>query len=476
MLLAGDTMNQHFILIFAVLVALAFSAPAIAQESQCLTAVSTSTSVTSATTGTDVTITVTTTGSSCTVSTLVLVSSPSLTVNDPASGQYAGFSAGSTKSFAATAGTTGTYTYYSRGTTSAGSVDSTSQTLQFISPSDMTVSATPSSTTIAHNQMFNLTVDISSSQSSDVLTSYALNLPSGLTRNSGDPASASGTTISASSTKTLSFEIKHSTCFTGSKAITFDLGDTAGSASATVSGNSSCSSASSSSSTTASSGGGGGAAVTATAKHTLAKITTDAPGVVKLSTSSIAIKRLSISVLSEAVDVTISVQKLSNLPSGVAAAAGTTYQYLNISHTNVESKVNNVAIRFVVPTSWLTTAGVAASDVRLYRYTSSWSTFVPTIVNQSDTEIEFEATVPGLSYFTIGAEKPATQEQPPAGEQPPSETPPGEQPAAGEEPPPQGTSAFDSTSVFIVVVVIIVVVFLGWLHYHKRPPKGYVYY
>ena len=111
--------------IFAVLVS-----PTFAQ--QCLTDVTTSTSVETATTGTNVAIVVTTTGDSCTVSTFVLVSSPHLTINDPATAQYAGFSAGTTKQFTITGGTADTYTYYSRGTTSSGSVDSTAAIIEFI--------------------------------------------------------------------------------------------------------------------------------------------------------------------------------------------------------------------------------------------------------------------------------------------------------------------------------------------------------
>jgi hypothetical protein len=238
-MLLSDTMKKLSFILTIMAFAALLAGTSFAQ--QCLESVTASSSISKATTGTDVTVTVTTSGSSCTINTLVLVSSPELTINDPASGQYSGFSAGTTKTFSITGGTANTYSYYARGTTSSGSVDSTSKIIEFISPSDMTVSADPSSKTLGLNDFFNLTIDVTNSNAESVTTSYALNLPTGMTRTSGNPVSSTGTSIGGSSTKSFTFEIKHSTCFEGSKTITFDIGNSQSATSSVVTSSAACS-------------------------------------------------------------------------------------------------------------------------------------------------------------------------------------------------------------------------------------------
>ncbi len=383
-------------------------------QSQCLTDVSTTTSTSRATTGTSVTITVSTTGSSCTISTLAFVSSPSLTINDPSSGQYGGFSAGTTKSFSITAGTSGTYNYYAQGTTTSGSVDSTSQILEFVSPSDLTVTASPSSASVTSGNSFSLSISVQNPQSSGVTTSYALNLPSGLTRSSGDPASSSGTTIDASSTKTLSYTVQHSTCFTGSKTITFDLGSTSGAASVSVTGNSSCTSGTT---TTTTPGGGGSTGSNATStvtkeNRTLSVITPGAAAVTKFASKDLGIKEIQIEVNSPAHNITITILKLAGQPASVTkTVTGTVYQYIDINITNLSSdNVNRGKIKFNITKSWLTQNSFSISEVSLRRFSGgNWEKLVTSLLTEGPAEAEYESVTPGFSTFAIVGEKTVTQ-------------------------------------------------------------------
>lgn len=403
---------------------------------QCLSSVDTSTSASRATTGTSVTITVTTSGSSCTVSTLALVSSPSLTVNDPADGQYSGFSAGTTKTFTVTAGSAGNYQYYARGTTTDGSVDSSPQQyLDFISPSDLTVSVSPASASVTNGNTFSLDVNIQNVQTSDVSTSYALNLPSGLTRQSGSPTSSSGTTVSASSTKTLSFTIKHSTCFEGSKSITFDLGGSTGVASVSVTGNASgtCSASSSNASSSTSGGGSTGGAAVVTEAHTFAQITPAAAAVKKFTNAAIALKEISIGVNNPANNVRVTVTKLAGQPASITkTVSGKVFQYVEINASNLAGNIKNAALTFEVTKSWLSSNGFEKSHVVLQRYTGTdWEKLPTAILSEDASIIKYQATTSGFSVFAITAESAASQAAATS-----NQTQPAQQPANETQQPP----------------------------------------
>ena len=475
-----DLLKEKLILVLPVVMAVIFAfAPSYVFAEQCLSSVSTSTSSSRVTTGTSVTITVSTTGTSCTINTLALVSSPSLTVNDPANGQYSGFSAGTTKSFAVTAGTSGTYTYYARGTTSSGSVDSTSQIIEFISPSDLTVSSSPSSASVTEGNTFSLTVSIQNPQSSAVTTSYTLNLPSGLTRQSGDPTSSSGTAVSGSGTKTLSFTIKHSTCFTGSKSITFDVGGSTGVTSVSVSGNSTCGAGSSNASSSSSSSGGGGTSTTSavvTEIHTFATVK-EGETVVKTFTNAVLnLKTLSITVNKQAKDVKIVTSNLgTNKPPSVTTPSGVIFQYLNFTVSNLpDSNIKSAELRFIVSDAWISQNGVARPDIVLQRYENgAWRELATTHTGGT----EHVAKLPGFSIFAITGKK-ATVTQPQANQtqQPPQ--PPQEQPAEGQ-PSEEGlllpSIILPAVNIPIegwyIAVVFIIVIIIGYFHYHHPKTK-----
>jgi len=406
----GISYSAFSLIIFSLI--FAFSAmPAFA--TQCLTDVDGTTSVTTnVTTGTSVQISVTPTGScsSGEISSLVLTySNCTLTITDPASGQYSSISTGSAKTFTVTSGSQGVCTITARGTTSDGSVDdNTPVVLEFIDPSTLTVAGSPSSTSVTFGNSFSLDINVTNAQASSVLTSYTLSLPSGLTRSSGDPASSTSTTVDAGSTKVLAWTIQHSTCFTGSKTITFQLGDNTNAFSTTVTGNSTCGTTSNAT-TTSSSGGGGGGGATDNTTVTFLKITPGAVSIQKITNVNIPFKEISIEVNNEALNVKITVVKLAGKPASVTTPAGTVFHYLDVVANIDSSKIKTAKIKFRLPKSTLVANGFAAGDVFLLRFSGgNWQKLTTSMINETATEYEFESVVPGFSTFAIAAEKPAT--------------------------------------------------------------------
>ncbi len=474
--------NIPVMLVFALIAAAMLSTPAFAV--QCLSDVSTTTSISRATTGTSVAITVTTTGSSCTVNTLAIVSTPSLTVNDPASGQYSGFSAGTAKSFTVTAGTTGTYSYYAQGTTSDGSVTSTATPIEFISPADLTISATPSTASVTQGNTFSLTVNIQNTQSSDITTSYTINLPSGLTRNAGDPLTSSGTTISASSTKTIAITIAHTTCMT-SGTIGVDIGDTTNAATVAVTGNSTCTSSSSSSSSAGgggSSAAGGGATIKTTKAYSTGKATVSIPvisggatEIVDLDAGETSVRKIEITVKGIARSITVVIEK-SKLPLGIPVAPGTISHYISITKTNVsDENIASGKLEFRLEKSWITGNKIDESKVSLYRYTNAWQKMDTTKLSSDDTYVYYSAALPGLSLFAISAEKtPEGQaEQAQQEQQQQNQSQQEQQTNQTSQTPAAG--GIDATALTTIIVALAVVAGAVYFMVIKKGKKEYSY-
>jgi PGF-pre-PGF domain-containing protein len=288
----------------------------------------------------------------------------------------------------------------------------------------MTLAADPASPTVAENGNFTLTISIQNPQADAVTTSYSLSVPAGLDRLSGDPLSSSGTSISGLSTKTLTFLIKHTPCFTGTKTLVFNLGDTTSAATVIVSGNASCTTttASSGSSTTTDSTAGGGGAVNINAAATYAAgkatikipiILTGATETVSLNPAETDVRKFQITVKGVARNIDITIQN-SKLPLNTAAAPGAVFHYLSITKNNLsDENTASGTIEFRVPKSWITNASINADTVSLYRLAGTWTKLSTTKLSDDSSFHYYSAATPGFSLFAISGEltQAAAQEQ-----------------------------------------------------------------
>lgn len=467
----------------------AMSTPAYAQDSQCLTSVSGSASASTVTTGTDFTISVTpsssSSGSSCQISTLSLSGSPSsYTISDPPSSQdnqYSGTTAGTTKSFTVSVGTAGTYEFTPTGTTTSGSVSGTAIIVEAVDPSTLTATATPTSAQVNLSGAFTLDMNIEGSTSSDVTTSYTLTVPSGLTR-TGDAASSTSTSITANGSYALSWTINHSTCFTGSKTITFALGDNSAASSITVTGNSSCASGTSSSS--GGSGGDGGASsnTTTVKKVTLVVSSIAANGIYKidneasLKTDGTMVRQLLVKVKNAVSSVKIAIENTgTSRPSSASTAppGDEVFTYLDITPVNLlDSNIASASFNLQLDKSWVTVYNIDMDTIQAYRYSGgSWNALKTTQTEENSTHYTYMVETPGFSVFAVTGNKIATAGDGTDGVTddggqeegaPPAEEVAGEQPAAGTAP---GTPIEISSEILATLLVIIIAVVL-FIVYH----------
>ena len=500
-------MNKNLILIAFVIALL----PAISlAQSSSVSSVTTTSSVVSATTGTGVVITATATASGGDVSNtqlqLIKVSgngtgsctgSSDFSISDPGSPYTyttTVSTSGTTKSFTFTVGNCGTYTYHVTATWSGGSKSSSDATIEFIDPTSMTVTAIPSTRQANLSQTFDFSVDVQNSQDSDVTTSYTLNMPTEITRSSGDDASSTATTIVAGTTQTLSWVLKHNSCFSGDKSVTLDIGDQTSAATLTVTGNSSCGS-SSSTSTSTSSGSSGGASTSTQVKATVVKqaaantvkatfsaISKDKEAVVDVpSDVDTGLTKILFTAASSITSAQMTVAKLDSKPASIAEdAGGKVYKYIEISHDIAEPQIAAATIYFDVDKSWLSANNIDIDKVALNRYSGGkWTKLITSKSSETSDKASYSAATPGFSVFAIsGEEKAAAGTTADSG----TETDAGEEAGQGEGAAGTASSPLgqiDSTvlaGIAGVIVAIIVIVFVFMKKAHKpQPSRGYNY-
>ncbi|HLD85743.1 MAG TPA: PGF-pre-PGF domain-containing protein [archaeon] len=405
-----------YALTFAIAFAL-MASPIFAQNVQ---SVSTSSSASSATTGTNIVVTSVSTSDTGDVSnsqvTLTKSSGPGdFSISDPSTGSYSGVTvttSGVSKPFTLTAGTAGTYLYKVTSTWSSGSKSSTEATLEFIEPSALTTTASPTSATKSQGDSFSLSISVQNPQSSDVLTSYSLTAPSQFTV-SGDPTSNSGTTITSTTTRTFSWTLTLATCYTGSKDITFALGsNTAASTITITSGNSSCTTSTTNTtttSTTTSSGGGG------TTTKTVAKILANQSSTLVFDAASIS--DITLTAKNTINNAAISVKegaKPTSAPDPAAETDTLVYKYVELSIANFSnSDVKNASINFKIESGWFSSNNIDSNSVQMWRYfNSEWQKLETTKTLSTSSYIYYTAVTPGFSTFVIVGRNNAASDQP----------------------------------------------------------------
>jgi len=157
----------------------------------------------------------------------------------------------------------------------------------------------------------------------------------------------------------------------------------------------------------ASSGGGGGAAapsnIEASAGRQWDTLAAGSSGVLAVNNEKIAITGVTVYVKNAVTSPSITVESLTSNPLSVSAAAKV-YQYLQLRKANIaDSDASKITINFKVPKSWMTSNGVAESDIVLWRYSNNnWNRLDTKLVSSDGSFAIYEAVTPGFSTFAIG--------------------------------------------------------------------------
>ena len=460
-----------------------------------VSSVDTSLSALSATTGTSVVLTATSTASSEDVSnvqiTLVKATGPGdFSVSDPSGGSYTTTvtTSGTSKTFTFTAGSAGTYTYYVNDVYSDGSKASTTETMEFVAPSSLSVSGSASAVTVAQGQSTSLTVNVQNSQASNILTSYSLTYATSNLSITGDPTSSSGTTVNAGTTKSLAWTITHSSCFTGTKTVVFALGDNTNAHTLTITGNSSCTTTTTNTTTSSSSSGGAGSNATTNATVTKESQSFSSVGgthlTLKFTKITNGVTEIELTTLFNKNSVQMSVADGTKPSAGDPVSTGAVYKYIEITKINaVDSDFSLIKIRFKVPKTWITTNNIDSLKVSLYRYNNGWDKLVTTRASSDSAYYYYEAISPGFSTFSIAGEAaplvagnattPTPTGTPETGNT--TGTPSTGTPSGSINTPSVPTGSIDANVMVGIVVLVLAVLFGAVYYFFLKKPKKYNY-
>jgi len=162
--------------------------------------------------------------------------------------------------------------------------------------------------------------------------------------------------------------------------------------------------------TTSSSSGGGGGGFTSSASNieiakvgkVWAKIEKDEDIKWNIDKDELSVNQVLFSLKSERESVGVDVASVSK-PSSVTTPKGKTYEYLDITIDNfIDNDISDAKILFYVTSSWLNSNSASKEDIRLLRYhDKEWQTLDTKSIGTSGGKMNFEATVPGFSYFAI---------------------------------------------------------------------------
>jgi len=209
--------------------------------------------------------------------------------------------------------------------------------------------------------------------------------------------------------------------------------------------------------------GGGAGSETPSQSFIFTSVNPGAEVNIKVTKSGIDLTNIKISVKNKLTDVKITVEKLSELPSTIPSPGVKAYQYLKVTHINIDNEdLESASMQFKVSKAWFEENGFDPETTKLLRFndeTQQWEEYAASMISSDDEYYYFEASVPGFSIFVITASE-VTQPETVPSEQPEQ---PAEQPAQPTVPSeqPQQPSAPAQINYNAVIVIAVVIILLG---------------
>lgn len=131
----------------------------------------------------------------------------------------------------------------------------------------------------------------------------------------------------------------------------------------------------------------------------------DEPTLISIESSEISVTEISLE-LEVDKEVEINVNSLTSVPEDIEVL-NNTYQYLDIDANVEEEEIDEAAVLFEVPSSWLEENDFNKKDIDLYVYEDDeWDKLRTKIVSKKESSVEYRASLPHFSYFAIAAEAP----------------------------------------------------------------------
>ncbi|MFH2020660.1 MAG: PGF-pre-PGF domain-containing protein, partial [archaeon] len=125
--------------------------------------------------------------------------------------------------------------------------------------------------------------------------------------------------------------------------------------------------------------------------------------IMSITNPNLGITELVIGLKEDVKNARLSVEALSDKPSGTPNFIGRVYKYLKIDKgTITDSSLIGAKIKFKVEKSWLSENGILAQNIVLKRLTANWYDLPTKKSSEDGNYIYYEADTPGFSFFIIG--------------------------------------------------------------------------
>ena len=141
------------------------------------------------------------------------------------------------------------------------------------------------------------------------------------------------------------------------------------------------------------------------------------------------------------------------------------YGYLQINTKNIGDALKEAKIRFNVDKKWINENNIDKSNIKLNRYSNEqWNELFTKELSSTDSQISYESTSPGFSYFAISAENKTAVEEAKKEEVKIEEKKAEEKKEIVAEKPKNYTWL-----ILIIVIVVAIVIYL--MHFKKEKKK-----
>jgi len=184
------------------------------------------------------------------------------------------------------------------------------------------------------------------------------------------------------------------------------------------------------------------------ASYSFSKITPGVATILKNFDAEIGVKEIKIEVNNEAQSVSITVTKYNDKPAAVSVGkTGKVYKYLEIQENNLAGKLDKAIVTLRVTKSWISSNGLDAGDVALFRFDDSlgvWNEMLTThIGSEGDNEL-YDVELTSFSFFVISESEGGVIDED------------GERRTETKETTERGNTFL------LVLIIVIVLVLIGW--------------
>ncbi|MDP3918413.1 MAG: S8 family serine peptidase [Nanoarchaeota archaeon] len=165
----------------------------------------------------------------------------------------------------------------------------------------------------------------------------------------------------------------------------------------------------------AASGGGGGGGGTSAAgggsaepSNRVTRIISDAspnnPVNIESISNNLSITQVYIEVNKVLMNLKVTIERLDSNPT--ISTGKEVFEYYSIYLTNFgDEDIVDSTVNFEVSKNWVLTNNIDKDTIKLLRYTESWDELETSFLSEDSNSYNYEADVPGFSYFAIAGEK-----------------------------------------------------------------------